>query len=185
MREKYERIAREEGKEKLHELLKACDPESAEVLHENDTKRVIRALEIYELTGRKKSQQSDEKTPRYEFVSFAYDYPREELYRRIDLRAKTMIERGLVQEVENLLQSGVAENAQCMQGIGYKEVVQFLKNEYSHSTMCDIIAQNTRRYAKRQLTFFKKCENLHWLAPCSLQADAQEVLKIYDGKTTD
>lgn len=182
LREKYERIAAEEGKAKLHEMLRAVDRESAEVLHENDVKRVMRALEIYELTGIKKSEQNDGETPRYEYGAFSFDYPRTELYERIDARVDEMLRKGLTEEVEGLLQSGVHENAQCMQGIGYKEVVQFLKNEYSHSTMLDTIKQNTRRYAKRQLTFFKKLPNLHWLQPQSVQNAAREVLRIYDGE---
>lgn len=182
LREKYERIAAEEGKAKLHEMLRAVDRESAEVLHENDVKRVMRALEIYELTGIKKSEQNDGETPRYEYDAFSFDYPRTELYERIDARVDEMLRKGLTEEVEGLLQSGIHENAQCMQGIGYKEVVQFLKNEYSHSTMSDIIKQNTRRYAKRQLTFFKKLPNLHLLQPQSVQDAAREVLRIYDGE---
>lgn len=182
LREKYEKIAAEEGKAKLHEMLRAVDRESAEVLHENDVKRVMRALEIYELTGIKKSEQSDGETPRYEYDAFSFDYPRAELYERIDARVDEMLRKGLTEEVEGLMQSGVHENAQCMQGIGYKEVVQFLKNEYSHSTMSDIIKQNTRRYAKRQLTFFKKLPNLHLLQPQSVQEAAREVLRIYDGE---
>lgn len=181
IRLKYEKFARERGNAALHARLQEVDPESAAVLHENDVKRVIRALEIYEVTGKKKSEQCDGATPRYAFEAFAFDYPREELYRRIDARVENMLERGLVEEVRSLLQSGVSEKAQCMQGIGYKEVVQFLKGECSHSTMCDIIKQNTRRYAKRQITFFKKTERLHWLAPMNLQDAAREVLQIYDG----
>lgn len=181
VREKYEKIARDEGNARLHKMLEEVDPESAAVLHENDVKRVVRALEIFELTGRKKSAQSDGAKARYEFASFLFDYPRQELYDRIKLRVESMLQNGLVEEVKGLLESGVPENAQCMQGIGYKEVVQFLKNEYSHSTMSDIITQNTRRYAKRQLTFFKKRENLYQLTPQSTERAAQEVLRIYDG----
>ena len=182
VRAKYERIAREEGKEALHSRLFAVDPESARLLHPNDVKRVIRALEIYELTGRKKSDQHDGKIPRYPFEAFAFAYPREELYARIGARVDEMFKRGLVREVEGLLARGVPETAQCMQGIGYKEVVDCLKNGSLQSTMSDIIKQNTRNYAKRQLTFFKKMENLHWIAPKPTEQAAQEVIEIYDGK---
>jgi tRNA dimethylallyltransferase len=180
VRKKYEEILRDKGREYLHGLLKEVDPESAEILHQNDTVRVIRALEIYELTGRKKSEQRDEKIPRYPFVSFAFDYPREELYARIERRVDRMIGAGLVEEVKMLLQSGVPENAQCMQGIGYKEVVESLKNGELQSTMSDAIKKNTRNYAKRQLTFFKKTENLHWLKPTDIQEAAEEIVKIYE-----
>ncbi len=182
LRKKYEAIAREEGRAALHRRLREVDPESAAVLHENDVKRVVRALEIYELTGRKKSEQNDGLTPRYPFVAVAYDHPREELYARIGKRVDAMLEAGLVEEVRALLADGVPENAQCMQGIGYKEVVDFLKNGGLQSTMSDIIKQNTRNYAKRQLTFFKKMQNLSWLAPEDAEGAAEKVCKIYDGR---
>lgn len=181
VRKKYEKIAEESGKEALHALLQKCDKESADALHPNDVKRVIRALEIYETTGKKKSEQNDGKIPRFEFDCFAFDYPREELYRRIDLRVDIMLQRGLVEEVKGLLASGVPENAQCMQGIGYKEVVDYLKNNTLQSTMSGIIKKNTRNYAKRQLTFFKRTENLHWLTPNEAGVCAEEVIRIYDG----
>lgn len=179
VREKYEKIEREMGREYLHGLLVGCDPESASKLHPNDVKRVIRALEIYELTGRKKSEQHDKAEPRFPFIAVAFDYPREELYGRIDRRVDEMFSRGLVEEVEELLKSGIAENALCMQGIGYREIVDSLKNDDSQCTMRDIIKQNTRNYAKRQLTFFKKYQNLHWLTPKSIAEAAEETLKLY------
>ena len=177
VRAKYNAIAAEKGKEYLHGLLQEVDAESAAVLHPNDVKRVIRALEIYELTGKKKSDQQDGRVPRFPYEAFAFDYPREVLYERIDRRAAQMFEEGLVEEVRGLLAS-VPENAQCMQAIGYKEVVEGLKNGDNQSTMCDIVQKNTRNYAKRQLTFFKKLPNLHWLTP--LDAAVEEVIRIYD-----
>ncbi len=182
IRERYERLEREEGREALHARLAAVDPESAKELHYNDVKRIIRALEIYEQTGKKKSEQNDGKTPRFAYEAFAFDYAREELYARIDRRVDAMLQAGLVEEVKGLLAAGVPENAQCMQGIGYKEVVEFLKNGLNLSTMSDIIKKNTRNYAKRQLTFFKKLPNLHWLKPQSLQKAAEEVEEIYEGR---
>lgn len=180
VRLKYTTIAKERGNAYLHALLAEADPESAAVLHENDVKRVVRALEIFELTGRKKSEQNDGKLPRYPFEAFAFDYPREELYARIDRRVDEMFSAGLVREVEGLLASGVPETAQCMQGIGYKEVVEGLKNGDLHSNMSDIIKKNTRNYAKRQLTFFKKTERLHLIAPKPVAEAAKEVLGIYE-----
>ena len=182
VRKKYERLVETESVEAVHERLKAVDPESAEKLHPNDVKRVVRALEIYELTGRKKSAQHDEMIPRFPFTAVAFDFPREELYARIERRVDAMLEQGLVEEVQELLASGVAENAQCMQAIGYKEVVDFLKNGGLRSTMSDIIKQNTRNYAKRQLTFFKRTQNLHWITPKDISSAAEEVMKIYDGE---
>ena len=177
VRAKYNAIAAEKGKEYLHGLLQEVDAESAAILHPNDVKRVVRALEIYELTGKKKSDQQDGRVPRFPYEAFAFDYPREVLYERIDRRAAQMFEEGLVEEVRGLLAS-VPENAQCMQAIGYKEVVEGLKNGDNQSTMRDIVQKNTRNYAKRQLTFFKKLPNLHWLTPSD--AAVEEVIKIYD-----
>ena len=180
VRKKYERYAEEKGREALHALLKEVDPESAEKLHFNDVMRVVRALEIYELTGRKKSEQRDENKARFPFRAVMIDFPREELYARINRRVDEMMEGGLVAEVEGLLASGVSETAQCMQGIGYKEVVECLKNGDNLSTMSDIIKQNTRNYAKRQLTFFKKTENLKRIAPKELSMMAREAEAFYD-----
>ena len=180
VREKYRQYAGENGREALHALLAACDPESAEMLHSNDVKRVIRALEIYELTGKRKSEQADSRVPRYPYVAFAVDWPREELYARIDHRTQVMLDAGLVGEVEGLLSDGVPEDAQCMQGIGYKEVVESLKNRDLQSNMRDIIMQHTRNYAKRQLTFFKKMPGLHWLKSPDLQMMVGEIEEIYD-----
>ena len=180
VRAKYEAIVREKGNEALHSMLAERDPESAEKLHPNDVRRVIRALEIYELTGKKKSDQADTQTPRFPYEAFAFDYPREELYERIARRTQSMLDAGLVREVEGLLAAGIPEDAQCMQGIGYKEVVECLKNNDLQSTMYDIILKNTRNYAKRQLTFFKKLPGLHWLAPSDCQTAAKEIELIYD-----
>ena len=174
----YEAYAQEKGKEALHALLRSCDPESAARLHPNDVKRVVRALEIYELTGTKKSAQADSREPRYPYEAFALDYPREQLYERIAQRTQAMLDAGLVCEVRGLLAAGVPEDAQCMQGIGYKEVVECLKNGDLQSTMYDIILKNTRNYAKRQLTFFKKMPNLHWLKPSDMPTLIKEIEEV-------
>ncbi len=187
VREKYENIAREKGKDALFARLEEVDSESAAVLHPNDVKRVVRALEIYELTGRKKSDQHDEKIPRLPYLAVGVNFPRETLYERIDRRVDEMMKAGLVEEVRSLLNSGVPENAQCMQGIGYKEVAELLKNANLHSnmsdiinTMSDIIKQKTRNYAKRQLTYLRK-RNVVWLDPEDPRVLAEEVCNLYEG----
>lgn len=164
LREKYERLAREQGKEALHDLLASVDADSAEKLHPNDIRRVVRALEIYELTGRKKSEQDDGFVPRFPYLAVAFDFPREELYARADARVDEMLAAGLVDEV-HMLSERVKEDSQCLQGIGYKEVVEYLNGNCSYSTMRDVIKQNTRNYAKRQITFFKKLPGIVWLDP--------------------
>ena len=187
IRQKYEEMYEREGRDAVFARLNDIDPTSAEVLHPNDKKRVIRAIEIYELTGRRKSEQHDERIPRLPVLAVGIDYPRKELYARIDARVDKMMGEGLVEEVKGLLAGGVPEDAQCMQGIGYKEVVEILKNTDLHSTMSgiintmsDIIKQKTRNYAKRQLTYLRK-RHIVWLAPRPVKELAQEVLSLYAG----
>ena len=171
IRDKYNALLIERGKEYIYGLLQNVDPETAEKLHVNDTKRVVRALEIYEASGKKKSEQNDELIPKYDYLAVAVNYPREELYKRIDMRVDQMFECGLIDEIESLLANGVDENCQSMQAIGYKEVLKCLKNGDNHSTMRDIIKQNTRHYAKRQITFFKKLPDILWLEPKAATPD--------------
>lgn len=178
VRSKYENLAAERGKEYVYDILKEKDGASAAKLHPNDLKRVIRALEIAE-SGIKKSDIDDGSSPRFSYLAVAADIPREQLYARINLRVDKMFEAGLFDEVQGLLSRGIDENCRCMQAIGYKEVLEGLKNGYSQSTMRDIIKQNTRRYAKRQITFFKKLPNLVWLPPA--EATAEKVLSLLKG----
>ena len=179
IREKYAKILKEEGAQALYDRLKSVDFETAQKLHVNDTKRIIRALEIYEVSGKKKSEQNDSLVPLFDYTAVALNYPREELYKRIDVRVDQMFECGLVEEVKNLLKSGIDEKCQCMQAIGYKEVVFGLNNGYLDSTMRGIIKQNTRHYAKRQITFFKKLPNICWLEPEN--ATAEKIMEIMNG----
>ena len=177
IREKYEKIAEEKGKEYLHGILGEKDPESAKKLHFNDVKRVIRALEIYDITGQPKSMQQDQPIPRFDFVAVSIAYPRELLYKRIDERVEIMFKNGLVEEVKGLLASGVTEDMQCMQGIGYKEIAEGLRMGATVGEMKDLIKKNTRNYAKRQETFFKRTKNHHYLDPsCDLLAEVQGLL---------
>ncbi len=171
VRQKYEEVLREKGKEHLHSLLASVDPESASILHENDVKRVVRALEIYETTGQKKSAQKDDNKPRFDFVGVCIDYPRDLLYERIGKRVDIMFENGLKEEVQSLLFDGVSTDNQCMQGIGYKEVAQGLAEGWSNEKMKETIKQNTRRYAKRQITYFKRMENNHWIPYDEISVD--------------
>ena len=175
IRRKYEQIASEQGVERLHSILREKDEETADKLHPNDVKRVIRALEIFDITGKPKSMQKDEAVPRFDFLAVSIDYPRELLYERIEKRVDIMFEQGLKEEVRSLLENGVTETDQCMQGIGYKEVVEGLKRGDSDEEIKELIKKNTRNYAKRQLTFFKRMENHVRLAPNL--ATAEEVAK--------
>lgn len=165
IREKYERLAEEKGKEYVHSILREVDEESANKLHFNDVKRVIRALEIYEVTGKAKSLQDDTLTPRFDFVSVSIEYPREVLYERINRRVEIMFEQGLLDEVKDLLLGGVTEDMQSMQGIGYKEVAEGLRIGANLGEIKELIKKNTRNYAKRQQTFFKRMGNHVYLSP--------------------
>lgn len=180
VRARYEALLDERGKEYIYLLLQKVDPESAEKLHVNDSKRVIRALEIFEVSGKKKSEQNDEMKPRFDYLAVAVDYPRDALYKRIDCRVDVMFNSGLIDEVKRLQNVGIDENCQSMQAIGYKEVLEGLKNGFNDSTMRDIIKKNTRHYAKRQLTFFKKLKGIVWLKPEN--ATAEYVLRLLNEK---
>ena len=136
-------------------LLKEKDPESASAIHCNDLKRVIRALEIYE-NGVKKSEIRDEKIPVYPYKAYSYDVEREVLYDNIDKRVDKMIEKGLVDEVKRLTTLGITDKNQCMQGIGYKEIYEYLSGKTTLAEAIEKIKLNTRHYAKRQITFFAK-----------------------------
>lgn len=179
VRKKYAEFLEEHGKEALFEKLKEIDPETAEKLHPNDVKRVVRALEIFEVSGKRKSQQRDKMISKYDYLAVAVDYPREELYERINKRVDEMFNDGLLEEIEGLLSRGIDENCQSMQAIGYKEVLQCLKNGNNQGTMRDIIKQNTRRYAKRQITFFKKFPDIVWLKP--EEATTDRILELMNG----
>ncbi|MBQ8428748.1 MAG: tRNA (adenosine(37)-N6)-dimethylallyltransferase MiaA [Clostridia bacterium] len=176
IRAKYEKIAEEQGKEYVHTILREKDPESAQKLHYNDVKRVIRALEIYDVTGKAKSLQQDVLTPRFDFAAVSIEYPRETLYARINMRVDQMFKDGLVDEVKGLLDVGVTEDMQCMQGIGYKEIAEGLRIGATEAEMKELIKKNTRNYAKRQQTFFKRMENHTYLSADT--ARVQEVEKI-------
>lgn len=162
VREKYKLLAATKGNEYVYDILKDADPLSAEKLHYNDIKRVIRALEIYE-SGIKKSDITDDLTPKYDYKAYCVDYQRGQLYERIDARVDKMIKNGLIEEVEKLIKQGVKRDCQSMQAIGYKEIYSYLNNERSLSEAVDLIKLNTRHYAKRQITFFKKLNPIYLL----------------------
>ena len=176
LRAEYERLAEEKGKEYVYSILCEKDAESAKKLHYNDLKRVIRALEIYDVTGKAKSLQQDAPIPRFDFAAVSIDYPRDKLYNRINLRVEQMFKQGLLEEVQGLLHGGVTEEMQCMQGIGYKEIAEGLRIGATNAEMMEIIKNNPRKYAKRQQTFFKRMQNHTYLSP--EHATVEEVEKL-------
>jgi len=180
IREKYAKLIEENGCGYVYDILKEADPETAETTHPNDIMRVVRALEIYEVSGRKKSDFKDKKIPRYDYTAVSYDFPREILYNRINSRVDKMFESGLVEEVKGLIAKGITEENQCMQGIGYKEVYEAVKNG-TLSEVAEVIKMNSRRYAKRQITFFKKLPELKYIpSGGDTETDAEKVLQIFN-----
>jgi len=156
----------EVGKLKLHRMLEEFDPESAARLHVNDTRRVIRAIEVYRTTGRTITEQSRLDQARegdYSVVMFALNWPRELLYERINRRVDEMIRQGLVEEVRTLLNNGLSEGSTAMQALGYKEIVAALSGKISMEEAIDAIKQGSRHYAKRQLTWFRRDDRVHWI----------------------
>ena len=164
-RKQLEEIARDKGPEELHRFLQKVDPVSAEKIHPNNIKRVIRALEVFKTTGKPISQhqlESRTEKPEYEFKIFGLEMDRKILYERINKRVDKMMEIGLYEEVESLLEK-YSPDLVSLQGIGYKEIISAIKGEYSLEEAVEKIKLNTRHLAKRQITWFKKTENLRWI----------------------
>ncbi len=165
-REELEKFATENGVEALHNKLKEVDGKAAEEIHANNKKRVIRALEYYKQTGCRISEHNEEqrkKSSPYQFVYFVLNQDREILYQRINERVDKMMERGLLKEVEGLLKMGYQRKLVSMQGIGYKEIVAYLEGEISLEEAVDRIKKETRHFAKRQITWFKRESEVIWI----------------------
>ena len=167
IRLRLRKIAEEpDGQLRLHEMLRAVDPQTAEKLHPNDVRRVMRALEIYETSGKTKSEQADSARAegKYHVLVYGLSQPREIMYARINARVDEMMEAGLVNEVKALLTQGVKPNCEggAMQAIGYKEIVSALQGDISMERAVELIKQNSRRYAKRQWTWFRHDAQTKW-----------------------
>jgi len=167
MREKLESQADAEGMEAMLSLLRSIDPESAARLHLADRKRIIRALEVYYETGETitaHNQKTQSIPPRYNPIWFAIeDTQRSELYKRIDGRVGKMLDEGLIDEIKGLLARGIPEKCTAMQAIGYKEFIDALNGQCSIDEAADLVRQSSRRYAKRQLTWFRRNPAIYWL----------------------
>lgn len=164
-REMLEEIASEQGSEVLHEMLKAVDEAAAERIHPNNVRRVIRALEVNRVTGKPIGDFSMDPVKRdeYEVSLIGLKRNRLKLYARINSRVDIMINQGLLDEVKNLKELGLNDSFQSMQGIGYKEVLAYLNGSYDYETMVSLLKQNSRRYAKRQMTWFRRYEDIKWI----------------------
>ncbi len=175
---KYQQYADEHGNEALHQRLSDIDPETAQRLHPNDRKRIIRALEIYHLTGQPMSRfQEKEKVSPYHLLMIGLSMERDLLYQRINQRVDQMIEEGLVDEVKRLLTEGYDPSLTSMQGLGYKELVPYIKGEDpSLEHAVELIKKRTRNFAKRQLSWFRRMEEIHWF-DLSQRENWQEVVE--------
>ena len=165
-RRHLEKLAADQGADVLHTMLRQVDPESADAIHANNIKRVIRALEFYEKTGRKISEHNEEergKDSPYNFAYYVLNMDRKILYDRIDRRVDLMFEHGLEAEVLRLKDMGCTRDMVSMQGLGYKEVLDYLCGEISLAEASYIIKRDTRHFAKRQLTWFKREKDVTWI----------------------
>ena len=175
-RAELEALAEEKGSTWLHEELRKVDPESAEAIHENNVKRVIRALEFYRLTGKKISEHNEEQKERqspYHFAYFVLNRDREELYRRIDLRVDLMMQNGLLDEVRKLKRMGYTRNMVSMQGLGYKELLDYLDGDITEEEAIYRIKRDTRHFAKRQLTWFRREQDVIWIQKENFTDDSE------------
>lgn len=166
LRKRLEGEATQFGVDALHKRLQTCDPESAERIHPNNLVRVIRALEVYELTGTPMSELQQQWHPeeqRYPFIAFGLTMPRALLYRRIEQRVDVMLANGLIAEVESLLAAGYARDSVALQSFGYRELIAYLDGDCTYMEAVTQLKQNTRRFAKRQLTWFRKDTRIEWL----------------------
>ena len=175
----YEIGIDEEGKKKLHAMLREVDAEYADTVHYNNMKRVVRALEYHHFTGRKFSEYNEEQRQReaeYDFCYFVLNDERSHLYERINKRVDIMTENGLLEEVKALKEKGYADNLVSMQGVGYKEIIEYLNGAISLEESVDLIKKNTRHFAKRQLTWFRKEDDVIWVNKQEFGYDDEKIL---------
>ena len=187
IRKELEDFAAEKGPQALHQLLEAVDPQAAREIHANNVKRVIRAIEYFHQTGEPISVHNERercKSSPYNFLYYVLNTDRAILYERIDRRVDQMIQQGLVTEVESLRKEGCTRGMVSMQGLGYKEILAYLEGECSLKEAVTVLKRDTRHFAKRQLTWFKREREVRWLNLPDFGNDRTLVLKaiLQDGK---
>ena len=178
-RQKLEQFAKEHGAHALHEKLKEVDEKAANEIHENNIKRVIRALEFHHLSGKKISEHNEkerQKESPYSFAYFVLNDERDRLYRRINQRVDIMMEQGLVEEVQKLKNMGYHKKMVSMQGLGYKEILEYLEGECSLEEAVYRIKRDTRHFAKRQLTWFRREREVVWVNKQEFEYDNDKIL---------
>lgn len=186
VRKKYEAMAETIGKSKLHKKLALVDREYADSVSENNVKKVVRALAFFEMTGEKLSEHNKrerERSSPFDFAYFVLTMDRKKLYERIDKRVDLMFDMGLVEEVKALMAKGYDKSLVSMQGIGYKEVIDYLSGKTSLEECIDIIKRDTRHFAKRQLTWFKREKVVTYIDKDEFAAEdkcLKEMLRVYN-----
>ena len=178
-RRELEAYADSKGAAYLHDMLRRVDPKAAEEIHANNVKRVIRALEYYHQTGKRISEHNEterKKQSPYQFVYFVLNDDRKNLYQRIDMRVDQMIQQGLVAEVRHLREMGCTRDMVSMQGLGYKEILAYLDGECTLEEAVYIIKRDTRHFAKRQITWFKRERQVTWIEKDQYAYDEERIL---------
>lgn len=184
-RESLEKIAREQGADRLHEMLRHADPVSAERIHANNVKRTIRALEFFYQTGQPISAHNErekEKKSAYNSCYFVLNDDRKRLYERIERRVDEMLTQGLVEEVKRLRDMGCTRGMVSMQGLGYKEILAWLDGELSYEEAVEVLKRDTRHFAKRQLTWFRREEDVLWINKPEFYYEEADMLSFMLGK---
>ena len=174
-REELQTLAAEHGNSYIHDMLAGVDPESAEKIHENNVKRVIRALEFYKKTGTKISEHNEaesQKESPYNFEYFVLNDDRKKLYDRIDRRIDIMLEDGLLDEVKSLVDEGYSRDLVSMQGLGYKEMIDYIQERYTLDEAVYTLKRDTRHFAKRQVTWFKREKQVTWVNKNEFDSEA-------------
>jgi len=179
-RQELEQLAKERGAEYIHDMLRKVDPVSADTIHANNVKRVIRALEFYQQTGEKISEHNEQERAKespYDFCYFVLNDDRTHLYERINLRIDQMLEEGLVEEVRTLKNKGCTRDMVSMQGLGYKEILDYLNGESTLDEAIYILKRDTRHFAKRQLTWFRRERDVIWINKQTYDYDEDKILE--------
>lgn len=187
-RAELEKLAEEKGAEYLHQMLREVDEASADNIHANNVKRVIRALEYYKLTGEPISEHNQterEKESPYDFYYFVLNDDRAKLYERIEQRVDKMVTDGLIEEVQKLKDMGLDRTYVSMQGLGYKEILAYLEGEYDLERALYLIKRDTRHFAKRQLTWFRREREVQFINKPDFDNDNRKILNYMKAKITD
>jgi len=176
-----EQLAAVKGSQVLHEMLTAVDPAAAQAIHAHNIKRMIRALEFHYLTGEKISEHNEREAERqspYRYCYFVLNDDREKLYQRIEIRVDHMLEEGLVEEVRRLMDQGCRRDMVSMQGLGYKEILDYLEGDITLEEAVYRIKRDTRHFAKRQLTWFRREKDVIWINKPDFGYDDRKILEV-------